>query len=193
MQNIDPAFTRLNNIVTLTIFGDGAGAMVIGQPAAVEKPVFEIRTCKSMIVPDTEKSITVMVTQHGLDANLEKDVPKSVGTNTGPFVRELLQGYEGLDFTNIGWAAHPGGKPILDSIERNCKLQPEQLHISRSVTCACLFSTFGRVMLIPSSPTLQAFFEAVMSLDSTSVKSSHNIDILVPLYCLMICPCVEIQ
>jgi chalcone synthase len=140
-QNIDPAFTRFNNIVTLTIFGDGAGAMVIGQPAPISapgpmtgeaRPAFEIHACKSMIVPDTEKSITAMVTQHGLDSNLEKDVPKVVGTNTGPFVTALLAGY-GLDYGSVGWAAHPGGKPILDSIEKNCGLSPDQLRISRYI------------------------------------------------------------
>jgi predicted naringenin-chalcone synthase len=141
VQNIDPAFTRLNNIVTLIIFGDGAGAMVIGQPEPMTAlgpmtgealPAFEIHACKSMIVPDTEKSITVMVTQHGLDANLEKEVPKVVGTNTGPFVTALLAGY-GLDYGSVGWAAHPGGKPILDSIEKNCGLSPDQLRISRYI------------------------------------------------------------
>ncbi|KAG0585805.1 hypothetical protein KC19_2G040600 [Ceratodon purpureus] len=133
VQNVDPAFTRLNNIVTMTIFGDGAGAMVVGQPLPkTETPIYEIHTCKSMIVPNTEKSITVMVTQHGLDANLEKDVPKVVGTNTGPFVTSLLEGF-GLDYWSVGWAAHPGGKPILDSIEKNCGLLPDQLRVSRSV------------------------------------------------------------
>uniref|UniRef100_A0A7I4ASL1 Chalcone synthase n=1 Tax=Physcomitrium patens TaxID=3218 RepID=A0A7I4ASL1_PHYPA len=131
-QNIDPAFTRLNNIVTLTIFGDGAGAVVVGQPSKTEVPFFEMIRCKSTIIPNTSKSISVMITQHGLDANLEKDVPKNVSSSTGVFMKSLLDEF-GLDFASVGWAAHPGGKPILDAIEKVCGLLPDQLENSRSV------------------------------------------------------------
>ncbi|KAG0569493.1 hypothetical protein KC19_6G094500 [Ceratodon purpureus] len=136
-QNIDPGLTRLNNIVTLTIFGDGAGAMVVGQPgdevrSMTGRPWFEIHRCRSKIVPESSNCITVNLTQHGLDANLEKDLPKKVGVNTGPFVDGLLEGF-GLEYGSVNWAAHPGGKPILDMVEKCCGLAPDQLQISRSV------------------------------------------------------------
>lgn len=150
-QNIDPGFTRLNNVVTLTIFGDGASAVVVGQPKDAGQgenaPLFELHGFKSMVIPDSVMSITSAITEAGLEANLEKDVPKLVGAHSGPFVNELLEPFN-LDYDSVGWAIHPGGKPILDAIEKKCGLLPDQLQCSRSVR---IISDHSSPLIIPNN------------------------------------------
>eukprot|EP00897_Mesotaenium_endlicherianum_P005027 jgi/Mesen1/4552/ME000232S03808 len=47
-----------------------------------------------------------------------------------PFVRELVGE---LDYEELLWAVHPGGKAIVDSTEKGCNLSPGKLQVSRDV------------------------------------------------------------
>lgn len=79
------------------------------------------------------------LSQSGLLATLNKNVPVVVGQNAGKFVARLLQGTE-LKLDTVNWAVHPGGKAIVDAVEKGCGLMPEQLRYTRyNVT---LVSTF---------------------------------------------------
>ncbi|KAG0563305.1 hypothetical protein KC19_8G020200 [Ceratodon purpureus] len=115
------------------LFGDGAGAVVVGKhPTRKETALFEVHRAQTYLVPDTIKSIGAKLLESGLHTTLEKNVPAIVGQNVGPFVTELLHNTK-LSYANVNWAVHPGGKAIVDAVEKNCKLQPEQLGVSRHV------------------------------------------------------------
>lgn len=120
-----------NNIVVASIFGDGAAAVVIGaEPTKNEKPIYEFHRSKTSYIPHSEHAIVIRLTQSGLYAGLSKSVPQFVGDNSAEFVTELLEG-TGLNFDTINWALHPGGKAIVDAVDKNCKLKPQQLEVSR--------------------------------------------------------------
>ena len=113
------------------LFGDGAGAVVVGQqPTRKENVIFEVHRAQTYLIPNTLKSIGARLLESGLHTTLEKNVPAIVGQNISNFVDELLHNTT-LGYGSVNWAVHPGGKAIVDAVEKNCKLQPEQLQVSR--------------------------------------------------------------
>jgi predicted naringenin-chalcone synthase len=70
---------------------------------------------------------------HGFDIALSSYVPKILGANIGGVVDGLLADAGRSRGEINAWAVHPGGKSILDQIERSLALQPEQLAPSRRV------------------------------------------------------------
>nr|QBQ18371.1 chalcone synthase 088 [Pohlia nutans] len=133
-QPLNPAhLLDLNNHVVSIIFGDGAAGVVVGtEPAEHETPIFEIDRCHTSYIPDTDFHITARISQSGLVATLNKNVPVVVGQNSGKFVAQLLQGSE-LKPDSVNWAVHPGGKAVVDAVEKGCGLMPEQLRWTRYV------------------------------------------------------------
>ncbi|KAG0561424.1 hypothetical protein KC19_9G063800 [Ceratodon purpureus] len=133
-QPLNPAkLLDLNNHVVSIIFGDGAAGVVIGsQPDEYETPIFEIHRSHTSYIPDTDYHITAKISQSGLLATLNKNVPVVVGQNCEKFVAQLLQGTE-LESDTVNWAVHPGGKAVVDAVEKACRLEPEQLRWTRYV------------------------------------------------------------
>lgn len=132
-QTLDPEnpLLDLSPFLLNMLFGDGAGAVVVGRnPTRKETPIFEVHKAHTYLVPDTVKSIGARLLESGMHTTLEKNVPAIVGQNIGPFVTELLQNTK-LGYATVNWAVHPGGKAIVDAVEKNCKLKPEQLEVSR--------------------------------------------------------------
>lgn len=75
-------------------------------------------------------SLQAKISQSGLLATLNKNVPVVVGQNCEKFVAQLLRGTE-LKSDTVNWAVHPGGKAVVDAVEKACGLEPEQLRWTR--------------------------------------------------------------
>lgn len=131
-QALDPEHP-VNNIIVNIIFGDGAGAMVVGcNPTKAEAPIFEIHRTSSTFIPGSDEDITARISCRGLVAGLTKDVPSLVSGAVDPFVRSLVG--EGVDYEkDLLWAVHPGGKAIVDATEKGCNLSPGKLQVSRDI------------------------------------------------------------
>jgi predicted naringenin-chalcone synthase len=69
----------------------------------------------------------------GFNLVLSSYVPKVIGANVAGLIeRVLAEG--GCSTDDIGtWAVHPGGKSIVDKVESNLGLDPEQVAPSRAV------------------------------------------------------------
>lgn len=145
-QPLNPAnLLDLSKHVCTVLFSDGAAAMVLGtQPTEHETPIFEVDRCHTSHIPNTDLYITAQISQSGLKASLDKSVPATVGQNSGKFASQLLQG-TGLTSESVNWAVHPGGKAVVDEVERGCGLVPHQLRWSRYI-----LENFGNM----SSPTI---------------------------------------
>ena len=70
---------------------------------------------------------------HGFNMVLSAYVPDLIGSN----IREMLGGIlakREMQLSDIDeWAVHPGGRAILDQVEKHLSLPPEALAISRGV------------------------------------------------------------
>lgn len=94
-----------------------------------------LRLVDLVAVTDTAASdhMTWDVTDHGFRMVLLPAVPDVLARHVGPAVRGLL-GRHGLTPAGVrGWAVHPGGPAILDTVERELALPPDALDASRRV------------------------------------------------------------
>jgi predicted naringenin-chalcone synthase len=69
----------------------------------------------------------------GFDIALSSYVPKIIGANIREFIEPSLAA-SGLASTDVEtWAVHPGGRAIIDQVQRSLDLGPEQVSASREV------------------------------------------------------------
>ncbi|PUZ45070.1 hypothetical protein GQ55_8G190800 [Panicum hallii var. hallii] len=136
-----PDDTHIDQIVAMTLFGDGAGAVIVGADATgpVERPVFHMLSASQTTLPGTDQAVVMNLTESGLtNSYLSVEVPMLV---QGSIERCLVDTLAPLGLPNVGdggwnglfWAVHPGGRAILDRYEGALGLEPEKLAASRHV------------------------------------------------------------
>ncbi|XP_021753149.1 type III polyketide synthase B-like [Chenopodium quinoa] len=130
-----PSATRPYDLVGVALFGDGAGAMLIGSDPdpIIERPLFELHTAIQHFLPDTEKIIDGRLTEEGISFKLDRALPQIIEDNIEDFCGKLMDtiGLSNKDYNNIFWAVHPGGPAILNRLEKRLDLSPDKLIASR--------------------------------------------------------------
>ncbi|KAF0889148.1 hypothetical protein E2562_022419 [Oryza meyeriana var. granulata] len=126
-----------HSVVCQALFGDGAGAVIVGADAMhpVELPMFEMVSVSQTLIPGTEHVITMQLTEHGLDGNIDtKELVPLAADNIKQCLSDALEplGLKDVDWNNLFWVVHPGGS-ILDHIERALRLKQGKLAASRRV------------------------------------------------------------
>ncbi|KAL7125440.1 hypothetical protein ABFS83_14G117400 [Erythranthe nasuta] len=164
-----PSVDRPYDLVGVALFGDGAGAMIIGSGpvSEIEKPLFELHTAIQHFLPDTEKIIDGKLTEEGISFKLEKQLPQIIEDNIQDFCVELM-GYGGFcerDFNELFWAVHPGGPAILNKLEKKLELLPEKLKSSRRA-----LSDYGNA----SSNTIVYVLEYMLEEAKNFKNKGHN-------------------
>ncbi|CAL5328962.1 unnamed protein product [Camellia sinensis] len=126
---------RPYDLVGAALFGDGAGAIVIGSDPipSIERPLFELHTSIQHFLPDTEKIIDGRLTEEGINFKLSRELPQIIEDNIEGFCGKLMEivGYSEKDYNKMFWAVHPGGPAILNRLEKRLDLEPEKLGASR--------------------------------------------------------------
>ena len=122
------------NIVANSLFADGAAAAVVSARApAPGRAHFRLGAFRSALVAGSEEHMAWDVGDHGFKMVLSAYVPGLIGANIRGIVGDLLSPV-GLSHADIGaWAVHPGGRAILDQVERQVGLGPDALAVSRGV------------------------------------------------------------
>ncbi|KAI3868872.1 hypothetical protein MKX03_036401 [Papaver bracteatum] len=130
-----PADTHLDSLVGQALFGDGAGAMIIGADPdlSVERPLFQIVSAAQTILPDSHGAIDGHLREVGLTFHLLKDVPGLISKNIEKSLDEAFKPIGITDWNSLFWIAHPGGPAILDQVEAKLGLQEEKLRATRHV------------------------------------------------------------
>ncbi|RZC94033.1 hypothetical protein C5167_016724 [Papaver somniferum] len=130
-----PADTHLDSLVGQALFGDGAGAMIIGADpdTTVEHPIFQIVSTAQTILPNSDDTINGHLREVGLTFHLLKDVPGLISNNIQKCLDEVFTPIGISDWNSLFWIVHPGGPAILDQVELNLGLKEEKLMASRHV------------------------------------------------------------
>ena len=117
----------LEQVLSFLVFADGcAASLVSAQPSGLA-----IDSFLAMQVPDTSKLITWRVGELGFDMHLSGEVPSEIGRALKESGTEITRG-QPIDSIDL-WAVHPGGRSILDSVEKGLGLAPDALACSRDV------------------------------------------------------------
>ena len=119
------------NVIVSALFGDGAGAAVIGYDDENPGPMLvdTLTRCEY----NTLEHMAFHLTDHGMKMVLSAYVPEILEANVEEFIDDLLA-RNGLARDDVKfWGLHPGGLKIMQHIERRLELEPDDLRFSRAV------------------------------------------------------------
>ncbi|XP_073526071.1 uncharacterized protein, partial [Phyllobates terribilis] len=131
-----PKEGHIDSLISQMLFSDGASALVVGSdPVEIleERPIFQILSASQTIISETEGAVSLDVQEAGLLVHLAKEVPAKIADKIEGILMDAFEPLGISDWNSIFWAAHPGGKAILDKIEKNLSLEKDKLRASRNV------------------------------------------------------------
>ncbi len=128
-QKLDP-----DTMVAGALFSDGVSAALVSAcPEDSSGARFLLHRFASRVLPDSEREMAWTIGDTGFDMKLTAYVPRLIQENIRPIVEDLLR-QAGVRREEIGlWAIHPGGKAILEKVERSLELGRDRLQPSWDV------------------------------------------------------------
>jgi len=126
--------TNADTILANALFSDGAaGALVSARVPQAGQPALGLNDFMAATAPEGQGDMAWEIGDHGFNLVLSSYVPDVIEANLDRIVGDLLAP-RGMSVADIDlWAIHPGGKSILDKVEKSLSLAPGQLAASRSV------------------------------------------------------------
>jgi predicted naringenin-chalcone synthase len=117
----------LEQVLSFLVFADGCAAALI----SAERVGFALDSFRAVMIPTTRELITWKIRGLGFDMLLSGQVPGAIGKALEAGSAEVL-GDARVDEIAL-WGVHPGGRSVLDAVERGLGLPPEALTASREV------------------------------------------------------------
>jgi predicted naringenin-chalcone synthase len=117
----------IEQILSFLIFADGCAASLISaNPIGIAIDRFH-----TILAPDTRQLISWHIRESGFDMILSGLVPRAIHDTLAEESDAILAGAKAptIDL----WAVHPGGRSVLDAVERSLRLAPSALAASREV------------------------------------------------------------
>lgn len=138
---------NLEQMLSFLLFADGCAAcLVSAHPEGLGMDSF-----LALRIPETSHLITWRIRELGFDMHLSGQVPSEISRAMKEIGRRVTRGADPLGFDL--WAVHPGGRTILDSVEKGLGLRDDALTHSRDV-----LARFGNM----SSATVMFVLENVL-------------------------------
>jgi predicted naringenin-chalcone synthase len=119
--------TNLEEMLSFLLFGDGCAACLVTADATG----VALESFRAVLVPNTRDLITWHIRESGFSMVLSGKVPATIQEALRAATDEILVGaaVPSIDL----WAVHPGGRTILDAVERAFGLPPAVLSTSRDI------------------------------------------------------------
>ena len=117
----------LEQVLSFLVFADGCAASLL----SAEPTGFALDSFRAVLIPQTRELITWRIGGIGFDMLLSGQVPGAIGEALGNGGAAIL-GDLARDEVKL-WAVHPGGKSVLDGVERGLGLPGHALNCSREV------------------------------------------------------------
>lgn len=114
-----------DNLLGNALFSDGSAAVVVGaSPQPQEKVLWEIVRNYSFGLDNSLERMSWEASDHGFLMKLSPYVPALIGRHIQSFTEQLL-GSDTVS-SSCDWAIHPGGKSIIQAIEKTMHLNENQ-------------------------------------------------------------------
>ncbi len=137
-----------NNLLSNTIFGDGAAAvLVVSEKVAMrnKQKGLEMNGFYSLLLDKGKDFMAWNITPLNFEMILDSAIPDFIGENAKEIVLKAAKNLD-LNYSEISkWAVHPGGKRILDAVKKQLELNTTHLQHSYNV-----LAEYGNM----SSPTI---------------------------------------
>jgi predicted naringenin-chalcone synthase len=119
--------SELEQVLSFLVFADGCAASLI----SAEPKGLAIDSFLALTIPGTSHLITWRIGEVGFDMFLSGQVPGEIGSALRQLGTQITRGADPLAIDL--WAVHPGGRSILDSVDKGLALPAGALGFSRSV------------------------------------------------------------
>lgn len=114
-----------DHLVSNAIFGDGSAAVLIQSKPIKGRINVSLDAFHCELIPAGKKEMAWHIADHGFEMTLSSYVPEIIRRGIKSLTDRLLQNLK-LDLNSIDlFAVHPGGRKILEGIEKALGLQPE--------------------------------------------------------------------
>jgi len=118
---------ELEQVLSFLVFADGcAASLITAQPIGLA-----IDSFLALNIPQTSHLITWRIGELGFDMQLSGEVPGEIGRALKESGSKITRGKDPLSMDL--WAVHPGGRSILDSVEKGLGLPAYALSCSRDI------------------------------------------------------------
>lgn len=123
-----------DNILANLIFADGAAAALFTTSNSIKsKGRLELFAVKSIFLKNSAEYMGWKIGDFGFEMILSTEIPKLILEQAVPVLKQILKDYE-LNINQIKyWALHPGGRAILDSLQKGLELNENEMQPSRTV------------------------------------------------------------
>lgn len=139
--------TNLEQMLSFLLFADGCAASIVSA-----RPIgLGINSFLSLRIPETSHLITWKIRELGFDMHLSGQVPAEIARAMKEVGHHITRGDDPLSIQL--WAVHPGGRTVLDAVEKGLALPAEALCHSRDI-----LNRFGNM----SSATVMFVLESVI-------------------------------
>lgn len=121
-----------DHLISASVFADGAAGMLITS----QKPsgsTYALSQFSTAIASESEKDMAWTIGDTGFDMVLSTYVPDIIESNLAESIQPLFDDYKLTPQQISHWALHPGGRAILDKVQKSFSLQAEKLTSSRKV------------------------------------------------------------
>lgn len=120
----------IDDLVAGSVFSDGSSGALVSQKKSPKK-AFAINGFAASLTPTGENDMAWDIGDLGFRMTLSTYVPDIIESNLKEVIQPLFDNY-GITYQDIDyWALHPGGRAIVDKIERSLQLAPYQVDASR--------------------------------------------------------------
>ena len=152
-----------DNLFANALFADGAAAVVLESNPA-QKPALSIERFSCVLDENSSEDMAWKIGDHGFEMRLSAYVPSVIQKGINNLSNQLLEGID-LSHDEIDYyAIHPGGKKILDVIQQELGLDPDDTCVSREV-----LRKYGNM----SSPTVLFVLQSILNKVSPDDHSKH--------------------
>lgn len=134
------------------LFADGSAAVVVTSKKITEKPTLKIKEFYADIYSEGKSDMAWYIGDTGFEMVLSQYIPKLVEKGVPILIEKLLLRYQNIKIDH--YVTHPGGKKILQAVEKALKISTEQHRNSYKV-----LSEYGNM----SSATVLFVLERVLS------------------------------
>jgi predicted naringenin-chalcone synthase len=131
---------EMDDLISASVFADGSAGVIVSSAEPEHGLYFEVCDFATEILNEGSDDMAWTIGDTGFNMVLSSYIPDILSNNLNQFLQPVLSRFQ-LDQQDIDiWAIHPGGRSILDRVEKQLDLNDDALNYSRHI-----LSEFGNM------------------------------------------------